>query len=173
MNNPTHKSTRKPINELLIDSWQCQLDIDKSINLTNEVSIDSWQRQLNFDESLNAERQVSTWQSLPEISPENGDFTSEQTKIPNIELGTSTAEAPVSSLRGSEGVLDVSRTDHKSMSQIVLFQDQNASWNDNPQSNEWAMPEPVDIHKSGLQHLLPLAALQHKPLLGAALENFR
>ncbi len=28
------------------------------------------------------ERHIDTWQSLPEIIPENGDFTSEQTEVP-------------------------------------------------------------------------------------------
>jgi hypothetical protein len=34
------------------------------------------------------ERQVDTWQSLPELIPENGDFTSEQIEVPNAVLGT-------------------------------------------------------------------------------------
>ncbi len=37
-----------------------------------------------------SERQVDTWQSLPELSPEIGDFMSEQREIPNVELGTPT-----------------------------------------------------------------------------------
>jgi hypothetical protein len=48
---------------------------------------------MEIDESLNAERQVGTWQSLPEISPENCDFTNEQTENPNVELGTHTSNA--------------------------------------------------------------------------------
>ena len=31
-------------------------------------------------------RQVDTWQSLPELTPENGDFTSEQTEFPRCSL---------------------------------------------------------------------------------------
>jgi hypothetical protein len=45
------------------------------------------------------------------------------------------------------------------MLQVVLFQDQNVSGDNNPQPNEWAMPESVDLHKSGLWCLLHLAAL--------------
>jgi hypothetical protein len=81
-------------------------------------------------------RQVDTWQSLPELTPEIGDFASEQTEIPNVELGTSTNKAPASSLEGSEGVLDASMSEHTSMLQVVSFQDQNTSGNNNPQPNE-------------------------------------
>jgi hypothetical protein len=42
------------------------------------------------------ERQIDTWQSLPEIIPENGDFTSEQTEVP---MGTPTNDAAPSGLR--------------------------------------------------------------------------
>ncbi len=38
-------------------------------------------------------RQVDTWQSLPELIPENDDFTSEQTEVPNAILGTRTNDA--------------------------------------------------------------------------------
>jgi hypothetical protein len=69
------------------------------------------------------ERQIDTWQSLPELTPEISDFTSEQTEIPNVELGTSTNKAPASSLEGSEGVLDASTSKHTSMLQVVSFQD--------------------------------------------------
>jgi hypothetical protein len=106
-----------------------------------------------------AKRQVDTWQSFPELTPEIGDFTSEQTEIPNNELGTFTNKAPASSLRGSEGVLDTSMPEHTSVLQVVSFQDQNASGNNNPQPNEWAMPESVDLHKSGLWRLSRLVAL--------------
>jgi hypothetical protein len=49
---------------------------------------------------VHTERQVDTWQSLPELILENGDFTSEQTEVPNIVLGTHTNDAASS---GSEG----------------------------------------------------------------------
>jgi hypothetical protein len=104
-------------------------------------------------------RQVDTWQSLPELTPEISDFLSEQTEIPNIELGTSTNKAPASSLKGSEGVLDASMSEHTSVLQVVSCQDQNASGNNNPQPNEWAMPQSVDLHKSGLWRSSCLAAL--------------
>ncbi len=45
-------------------------------------------------------RQVDTWQSLSGLTPEIVDFTSEQTEIPNVELGTSTNKVPASSLEG-------------------------------------------------------------------------
>ena len=87
---------------------------------------------------------------LLQLSPEIGDFMSEQTEIPNIELGTHTNKVPASSLKGSEGVLDASMSEHTSLLRVVLFQDQNASGNNNPQPNEWATPKSVDLHKSGL-----------------------
>jgi hypothetical protein len=118
----------EPTNELSIDSWQCRMEIDESINLTNEVSIDSWQCQMEIDDSLNAERQVGTWQSLPEISQENGDFTSEQIENPNVELGThaSNATSP-----DSEGAI-ISITAHLPVSRVISFQDHHASGNNNP-----------------------------------------
>jgi hypothetical protein len=51
--------------------------------------------------------------------------------------------------------------------QVVTFQDQNASRNDNPQPNEWQMPEPVDLHSSGLQRLSRLAALHSSETIEA------
>ncbi len=112
-------------------------------------------------------RQVDTWQSLSELTPEIGDFTSEQTEILNIELGTFTNKAPASSPRGSEGVLDASMPEHTSVSQVISFQDQNASGNNNPQPNELAMPESVDLHKSGLRRLSHLAALHSNETIAA------
>jgi hypothetical protein len=112
-------------------------------------------------------RQVDTWQSLPELTLEISDFTSEQTEIPNVELGTSTNKAPASSLEGSEGVLDASTSEHTSMLQVVSFQDQNASGNNNPQPNEWAMPESVDLHKSGLRRSSCLVALHSNETIAA------
>ncbi len=113
------------------------------------------------------ERQIDTWQSLPELTPEISDFTSEQTEIPNVELGTSTNKAPASSLEGSEGVLDASTSKHTSMLQVVSFKDQNASANNNPQPNEWAMPESVDLHKNGLRRSSLLAALHLNETIAA------
>jgi hypothetical protein len=45
------------------------------------------------------------------------------------------------------------------MLQVVSFQNQNASGNNNPQPNEWTMPKSVDLHKSGLWRSSCLAAL--------------
>jgi hypothetical protein len=104
-------------------------------------------------------RQVDTWKSLPGLIPEIGDFRSEQTEIPNVELGTSTNKAPASSLEDFEGVLDATLSEHTSMLQVVSFQDQNASGKNNPQPNEWAMLESVDLHKSGLRRSSHPAAL--------------
>ncbi len=88
--------------------------------------------------------QVDTWQSLPELTQEIGDFRSEQTEISNVELGTSTNKVPASSLKGSEGVLDGSTSGHTSVLQVFSFQDQHASGNNNPQPNELAVPKSVD-----------------------------
>ena len=83
-------------------------------------------------------------------TPEIGDFTSDQAVIPNV-LGEPTSNASSSSLKASEGVQDASSTsDHASALQVVSFQDQNISRSDRPQPNEWAMPESVDLHSSGL-----------------------
>jgi hypothetical protein len=112
-------------------------------------------------------RQVEAWQSLPELTPEIGDFTSEQTEIPNVELGTSANKVPASSLKGSKEVLDASMSEHKSWLQVVSFHDQNASGDNNPQPNEWAMPESVDLHKSGLRCSSCLAALHSNETIAA------
>jgi hypothetical protein len=82
------------------------------------------------------ERQVDTQQSLPELTPEIGDFMNEQKEIPNVELGSSTNNASASSLEGAEGVLDASKSEHTLVLRVVSFQDQNASWNNNPQPNQ-------------------------------------
>ncbi len=101
-------------------------------------------------------RQVDTWQSLPELIPENGDLTSEQTEVSNTLLGTHTTNAASSD---SEGASIAFIPAHLPLSQVVTFQDQNASRNDNPQPNEWQMPESVDLHSSGLRRSSRLAAL--------------
>ncbi len=59
-------------------------------------------------------RQVDTWQSLPELTPEIGDFTSDQAVIPNV-LGAPTSNMSSSSLKASKGVQDASSmSDHAS-----------------------------------------------------------
>jgi hypothetical protein len=102
------------------------------------------------------QRQVDTWQSLPELIPENGDFTSEQTEVPNAVLGTHTNNA---ASPDSQGASIAFIPAHLLVLQVVTFQDQNASRNDNPQPNEWQMPESVNLHSSGLQRSSRLAAL--------------
>ena len=98
------------------------------------------------------ERQIDTWQSLPELTPEIGDFTSDHAVIPNV-LGTPISDVsslPLKpSLKASKGVNHASSTsDHTSASRVVSFQDQKISQSDHPQPNEWAMPESVDLHSS-------------------------
>jgi hypothetical protein len=41
---------------------------------------------------------------------------------------------------------------HETLEQVVSFQDQNASHDDYPWTNEWQMPEPIDLDKSELWH---------------------
>jgi hypothetical protein len=82
-------------------------------------------------------------------------------------LGTATNKAPASPLKGSEEVLDASTSENTSVLQVVSFQDQNASGNNNPQPNEWAMPESVDPHKSGLWRSSHLAALHSNETIAA------
>jgi hypothetical protein len=101
---------------------------------------------------LYTERQIDTWQSPPEIIPENGDFTSEQTEVP---MGTPMNDAATS---GSEGASIVSNSVRNPVSRVVTFQDQNASRNGNPQQKEWQMPQSVDLHSSGLRRSSRLAA---------------
>ncbi len=67
------------------------------------------------------ERQVDTWKSLPKLTLEIGDFTSEQTEISNVELGTPTNKALASSLKGSEVVLDASASEHTSVLWVFFF----------------------------------------------------
>ncbi len=109
-------------------------------------------------------RQVDTWQSLPELIPENGDFMSEQTEVPNAVLGTHTNDA--ASLN-SEGATIASIPAHLPVLQVVTFQDQNASRNGNPQPNEWQMPESVDLQSSGLQCSSHLVALHSSETIEA------
>jgi hypothetical protein len=104
---------------------------------------------MEIDESLNAERQVGFWQSLPEISPENGDFASEQIENPNVELGTHTSNA---TSPDSEGAIIASITAHLPVSRVISFQDHHASGNNNPQPSKGQMPESVDLDKCGFQH---------------------
>ncbi len=118
-------------------------------------------------------RQTDTWQSLPELTPEIGDFTSDHAVNPNV-LGAPISGVSSSSLKPSlkasksKGVKDVSSTsDHTSALRVVSFQDQNISWSDHPQPNEWAMPESVDLHSSGLQRLSRLAALHSSETIEA------
>ncbi len=96
---------------------------------------------------IHTKKQVDTWQSLPELIPDNGDFTSEQTEVPNAVLGTHTNNAASSN---SEGATFASIPAHLPVTPVVTFQDQNASGNGNPQPNEWQMLKSVDLHSSGL-----------------------
>jgi hypothetical protein len=107
------------------------------------------------------ERQIDTWQSLPEILPENGDFTSEQTEVP---MGTHMNDA---ALPGSEGASIASNSVRNSVLRVVTFQDQNASRNENPLQQEWQMPESVDLHSSGLRRSSRLAALHSSETIEA------
>ncbi len=108
--------------------------------------------------------QVDTWQSLPKLILENGDFTSEQTEVPNIVLGTHTNNAASS---GSEGASIALIPAHQPVSRVVTFQDQNASRNGNPQPNEWQIPESVNFHSSGLRRSSRLAALHSSETIKA------
>jgi hypothetical protein len=96
---------------------------------------------------IHTKRQVDTWQSLSELIPENGDFMSEQTEVPNTVLGTLTNNAASSN---SEGATIASIPAHLLVTWVVTFQDQSASGNGNPQPNEWQMPESVNLYSSGL-----------------------
>ncbi len=111
------------------------------------------------------ERQVDTWQSLPELTPEDGDFTSEQTEIPNSVLGTPTNDpAP---FEDSEEATAAFTPGHQIVLQVVSFQDQNASKNNNPRPIERQMPVPVDLHGSGLQRLSRLGELHLSDTIAA------
>ena len=107
------------------------------------------------------ERQIDTWQSLPEIILENGDFTSEQTEVP---MGTHTNDAAPP---GSEGASIASNSVRNSVSRVVTFQDQNASRNENSLQQERQMPESVDLHSSGLRRSSRLAALHSSETIEA------
>jgi hypothetical protein len=67
---------------------------------------------------VHTKKQVDTWQSLPEIIPENGDFTSKQTEVPNAVLGTHTNNAASSN---SEGATIASIPSHLLVLQVVTF----------------------------------------------------
>jgi hypothetical protein len=93
-------------------------------------------------------QQIDIWQSLPELTPEDGDFTSEQTEVPNSVLGTLTNDA--APFEDSEGATAAFMLGHQIVLQVVSFQDQNASENNNPWPIERQVPVPVDLHGSGL-----------------------
>ncbi len=94
------------------------------------------------------EQQIDTWQSLPELMPEDGDFTSEQTEVPNSVLGTPTNDA--APFEDSEGATAAFMPGYQIVLRVVSFQDQTASENNNPRPIERQMPVPVDLHGSGL-----------------------
>jgi hypothetical protein len=64
-------------------------------------------------------RQVDTWQSLLELTPEDGDFTSEQTEVPNSVLGTPTNDA--ASFEDSEGATAAFTPGHQIVLRVVSF----------------------------------------------------
>ena len=94
------------------------------------------------------EQQIVTWQSLPELTLEDDDFTSEQTEVPNSVLGTPTNDA--APFEDSERATAAFTPGHQIVLRVVSFQDQNASENNNPRPIERQMPVPVDLHGSGL-----------------------
>ncbi len=99
-------------------------------------------------ELVYTKQQIDTWQSLPELMLEDGDFTSEQTEVPNSVLGTPTNDA--APFEDSEGATAAFTPGHQIVLRVVSFQDQNASENNNPWPIERQMPVPVDLHRSGL-----------------------
>jgi hypothetical protein len=111
------------------------------------------------------EQQIDTWQSLPELTPEDGDFTSEQTEVPKSVLGTPTNDAVP--FEDSEGATAAFTPGHQIVLQVVSFQDQNASENNNLWPIERQMPVPVDLHGSGLRHLSRLAELHSSDTIAA------
>jgi hypothetical protein len=110
-------------------------------------------------------RQVDTWQSLPELMPGDGDFTSEQTEVPNSVLGTPTNDA--APFEDSEGATAAFTPGHQIVLQVVSFQDQNAYGNNNPWPIERRMPLPVDLHGSELQHSSRLEELYSSDTIAA------
>ncbi len=141
------------------------LTLQKKKNLRTSQVPPFWAQLVRTSSNLHVytERQIDTWQSLPELTPEIGEFTNDHAVIPNV-LGTpisNVSSLPLKpSLKASKGVNHASSTsDHTSALQVVSFQDQNISRSDHPQPNEWAMPESVDLHSSGLRRSSSLAEL--------------
>jgi hypothetical protein len=110
-------------------------------------------------------QQIDTWQSLLELTLEDGDFTSEQTEVPNSVLGIPTNDAVP--FEDSEGATAAFTLGHQIMLQVVSFQDQNASENNNPWPIERQMPVPVDLHGSGLQRSSRLVELHSSDTIAA------
>jgi hypothetical protein len=126
-----------------------------------------WAESVSASSKLHVytERQVDTWQSLPELMPEDGDFTSEQTEFPNSVLGTPTNDA--APLEDSEGATAVFTPGHQIVLQVVSVQNQNASENNNLWPIERQMPVPVNLHGSGLQCSSRLAELHLSDTIAA------
>jgi hypothetical protein len=110
-------------------------------------------------------QQIDTWQSLPELTPEDGDFISEQTEVPNSVLGTPTNYA--GPFEDSEGATAAFTPGHQILLRVVSFQDQNASENNNPRPIKRQMPVPVNLHGSGLQCSSRLAELHLSDTIAA------
>jgi hypothetical protein len=105
---------------------------------------------------VHTERQVGTWQSLPELSTDPGDFLSEssQASTPTVnqdregeavhsEVVPTNVDSPHDATRVIHRVTFSDERDNE-------IQSENASTS-NSQPNEWQMPDKINLDSSGLQ----------------------
>jgi hypothetical protein len=109
--------------------------------------------------ALYTEREVGTWQSTPELDVEPGDFTSDTANI-DTAPSTTTNQHREGDDGHSEGASDVASHHENTVNKQVTFSDQGQ---DNEiQSDEWQMPDNIDLDSSGLRCSTRTAVLSRK-----------
>jgi hypothetical protein len=119
--------------------------------------------------ALYTEHEVGTWQSIPELDVEPGDFTSDTANIDTAPSTTSNQHREGDD-RHSEGDSDVVSHHKNTVNKRVTFSDQgqdNEIQSDSPDSSttqpdEWRMPDNIDLDSSGLRRSTRTAVLSRR-----------
>jgi hypothetical protein len=115
---------------------------------------------------VHADTQASTWQSLPELVPEEGDFASDVFELSTNRDGNvdpnpndTLEQLPV---RDREGELDVTIMNHRPANSVTYHDaavdSSSAGDSNNALSSEWQMPQAIDLERSGLRRSARVAA---------------
>jgi hypothetical protein len=107
--------------------------------------------------ALHTEHKVGTWQSIPELDVDPGDFTSDTTNTDTAPSTTSTQNCEGDD-EHSEGASDVVPHHKNTVTKRVMFSDQgqdNKIQSNSPDSyttqpDEWQMPDNINLDSSGL-----------------------